>query len=193
MKKIIKKTRTLFFLLFESFIFPFVPLIVRRYGGFWKFKAYVQANPSNKTLDIIYDLYLLKYASGISVYSTFESPPITPHDISGIFISANAYIGKECVIFHQVTIGSNTLLDSKKSGTPTIGNNCYIGVGAKIIGNVRVGNNCRIGANAVVVNDVPDNAVVVASKANVIIREDTMNNTYKSWSEYIKIKGNETI
>lgn len=135
----------------------------------------------------------MKYASGISVYSTFESLPITPHDIRGIFISANAYIGKECVIFHQVTIGSNTLLDSKKSGTSTIGNNCYIGVGAKIIGNVRVGNNCRIGANAVVVNDVPDNAVVVASKANVIIREDTMNNTYKSWSEYIKIKGNETI
>lgn len=81
----------------------------------------------------------MKYASGISVYSTFESLPITPHDIRGIFISANAYIGKECVIFHQVTIGSNTLLDSKKSGTSTIGNNCYIGVGAK---KIELSNDC---------------------------------------------------
>lgn len=55
---------------------------------------------------------------------------------------------------------------------PTIGRNCYIGAGAKIIGNVVVGNNVRIGANAIVVNDVPDNCTVVMNKPRVIVRKN---------------------
>ena len=55
-------------------------------------------------------------------------------------------------------------------GAPTIGNNCLIGAGAKIIGNVHVGNNVRIGANAIVVDDVPDNCTVVMNKPRVIVR-----------------------
>lgn len=52
----------------------------------------------------------------------------------------------------------------------TIGNNCLIGAGAKIIGNVHIGNNIRIGANAIVVDDVPDNCTVVMNKPRVIVR-----------------------
>ena len=50
-----------------------------------------------------------------------------PHGIYGIFISQGASIGENVVIFHQVTIGSNTLNDSKGFGAPTIGNDVYIG------------------------------------------------------------------
>lgn len=60
------------------------------------------------------------------------------------------------------------MTDSKGYGAPTIGDNCYSGAGAKIIGNVRVGNNCRIGANAVVVEDIPDNSTVVCDKPRII-------------------------
>ena len=56
-------------------------------------------------------------------------------------------------------------------GAPTIGNNCLIGAGAKIIGNVRIGNNVRIGANAIVVDDIPDNCTVVMNKPRVIVRK----------------------
>ena len=97
----------------------------------------------------------------------------------GIFISNKAKIGRDCVIFQQVTIGSNTLEDSKHKGYPVIGNNVYIGAGAKIIGNVHIGNNCRIGANAVVVDDVPDNSVVVLERPRIIIRNSVLNNTYQ--------------
>ena len=97
-------------------------------------------------------------------------PFYTPHSFYGIFISQNASIGKGCTIFQQVTIGSNTL--SKTIGGPTIGNNVYIGAGAKIIGNIKVGNNVRIGTNAVVVKDIPDNATVVLQQPRVIIHED---------------------
>ena len=88
--------------------------------------------------------------------------------IFGIFISGGAKIGRNCVIFQQVTIGSNTLVDSKGLGAPQIGDSCYIGAGAKIIGNVKVGNNVRIAANAMVYQDVADNCVVVSGKQEII-------------------------
>lgn len=106
----------------------------------------------------------------------------TPHGFFGIYISQGAYIGKNCVIFNSVSIGSNTLKDSKGFGAPKIGNNVYIGAGAKIIGNVKVGNNVRIGANSVVIEDIPDNATVVLHKPRVIKKKENIND-YLDWKE----------
>jgi len=50
----------------------------------------------------------------------------------------------------------------------TIGDNVFIGAGAKIIGGVRIGSDVKIGANAVVTRDVPDGATVVGIPAKVI-------------------------
>ena len=94
---------------------------------------------------------------------------VFPHGLNGIFISQGAIIGNGCTIFHQVTIGSNTLVDSKSQGAPVIGNNVYIGAGAKIIGGIKVGDNVRIGANAVVCEDIPDNSTVVMIKPRIIL------------------------
>ena len=119
----------------------------------------------------------------ISFKSDIAGKISLPHGIFGIFISAGAKIGKNCTIFQQVTIGSNTLADSKGRGAPIIGDNCYIGVGAKIIGNVRIGNNVRIGANCVVVKDVPDNATVVCAENRVITHERERDNKFVSYDE----------
>ena len=84
------------------------------------------------------------------------------------------------MIFQQVTIGSNTLIDADDAGAPTIGDNCYIGAGAKIIGSVRVGDNCRIGANAVVYKDVPPNSTVVSGEMRIIPHEKIKDNHFYS-------------
>ncbi len=111
-----------------------------------------------------------------------EGNPVFPHGLNGILISQGANIGKNCVIFHQVTIGSNTIAGSKNYGCPTIGDNVYIGCGAKIIGGVHIGNNARIGANCVVTQDIPDNCTVVMQKPRVIIHEEgTMNNAFVNY------------
>ena len=105
---------------------------------------------------------------------------VLPHGANGIFISRGAKIGKNCVIFHQVTIGSNTIEGSKHFGSPQIGDNAYIGCGAKIIGNVIIGNNVRIGANAVVTESIPDNATVVMNHPRIIIAKTKRQNRFKS-------------
>lgn len=112
-------------------------------------------------------------------------PFVTPHGLAGIFISYGAKIGEGCTIYHQVTIGSNTLPDSRGQGAPTIGKNVYIGAGAKIIGNVTVGDNARIGANAVVTFDVPANATVVQEAPRVILHDTPRDNTFIPWGNYI--------
>lgn len=53
-------------------------------------------------------------------------------------------------------------------GSPTIGDNVEITVGAKVIGKVSVGDNVIIAPNSVVVKDVPSNTIVSGVPAKII-------------------------
>ncbi len=109
-----------------------------------------------------------------------------------MFISGGAKIGSNCTIFHQVTIGSNTLKGSKHQDTPSIGNNVFIGCGAKIIGGIHIGNNVCVGANCVVTHDVPDNSTVVMPGFRVIPRDAENIPEFISWGDYVMQKGEDT-
>ena len=119
--------------------------------------------------------------ANIPLSAQFAEKPEFPHSIYGVFISQGAVIGSGCTIFHQVTIGSNTLNDTKREGAPRIGNNVYIGCGAKIIGGIKIGNNVRIGANCVITEDIPDNCTVVMEKPRIIVHEIGRNNTFSKF------------
>ncbi len=84
----------------------------------------------------------------------------------GIFVHPYCRIGNNCNISPGVTLGQSNR--GKNMGYPIIGDNVYIGPGAKVVGAVKVGNNVAIGANCVVTRDVPDNAVVVGVPGKVI-------------------------
>lgn len=109
--------------------------------------------------------------------SKWATIPTLPHGFHGIFVSGGAKIGKRCVIYQNVTIGSNTTKGSSKNGSPEIGDNVLIGAGATIIGKIRIGNNVRIGAGCAVAIDVPDDSVVVSQKP-VIIHKENMDNRF---------------
>lgn len=136
---------------------------------------------------LFYRILINKYNSFLPLSIDFADKPVFPHGIRGVFISSGAKIGYNCVIFHQVTIGSNTLGDTQKRGAPTIGDSVYIGCGAKIIGNVKVGNNVRIGANCIVCEDIPDNSTVVLPKPRIIKKDKVMNNVFVCYYENNKI------
>ncbi|WEF31308.1 serine acetyltransferase [Pseudoduganella chitinolytica] len=159
-------------------------LLVAPFGSAWKLKerCVTTRRPFvKKVLVNLYGLYQYENNSSIAWNAQFAGEPFFPHGPKSIFISGGAKIGKNCVIFQQVTIGSNTLADSKGAGAPVIGDNCYIGAGAKIVGNVRVGDNVRVGANALVYKDVPANSVVVSSPSEIIQRETPQDNRFYSF------------
>lgn len=161
-------------------------LIVRKMGGYFGLRKRYK-NTSSKLSKKIYAYINRGFQHETNAYLPFsniiEGPINFLHGTYGIFISGGATIGKNCTIFQQVTIGSNTLIDSKGFGFPSIGNNCLIGAGAKIIGNVKIGDNCRIGANAVVVEDLPDNSICVLGKSFIIQKENLSNHIYQFKSE----------
>ena len=111
----------------------------------------------------------------------------TPHGLTGIHISSGAAVGTGCTIYQDVIIGSNTFPDSKSRGFPVIGNNVFLGAGSMVIGNAHIGNNVRIGANCIVTKDVPDNCVVVGSKATVIPHDELLDNKWVPYEKFIKL------
>ncbi len=141
----------------------------------WKYRnKYLKTK--GRLVRIFYYIFVkrieLKYnaETGISFHdksAKFESRPIFPHGLNGIVISRRAVIGKKCTILQQVTIGTKitsekaVLEDDMKA--PIVGDNVYIGAGAKVIGNIIIGNNVLIGANAVVTKNVPDNYTVIGN------------------------------
>lgn len=80
-------------------------------------------------------------------------------------------IGQYCMIAADVTL-TNGSHDKRTfepfSGPLLIGNGCWIGNGARIVGPLSVGDNAIVAAGAVVVKDVPACAIVAGVPATII-------------------------
>lgn len=68
--------------------------------------------------------------------------------VGPIIINQHCTIGKRCRIHVGVNIGANR--ENAPGKCPRIGDDVYIGPGAKIYGNIDIADGCKIGANAVV-------------------------------------------
>lgn len=157
-------------------------ILINRVGGYFGLRETYLSTNSNfkkKILLIIHRGFQHETGSFLPLNNIINGPINFLHGTYGIFISGGAVIGKNCTMYHQVTIGSNMLLDSKGFGAPTVGDNCLIGAGAKIIGGIKIGNNCRIGSNTVVTTDLPDNSVIVNAPAQIIQKNELTNKIYQ--------------
>lgn len=86
----------------------------------------------------------------------------------GVVIGETAEVGDNVTIYQGVTLGGTGKEKGKRH--PTIGNNVFIGAGAKILGSIKVGDNVKIGAGSVVTKPVPSNTTVVGVPGKVVSR-----------------------
>ena len=141
-------------------------VIVYRYG------RWVNDLPIPVLKQFLYLFYMLGkvlVVVGFGIYIPSKAKigkGFTIHNFSGIFI-CEATIGENCIVFQNVTIGH---LRGQPS-PPQLGNNVFLGAGAKVLGSVKIGNNVAVGANSVVISDVPDNCTVMGVPARIISRE----------------------
>lgn len=123
----------------------------------------------NKKLFLIARLIseIAKRKTGIEIHpgATIGKNLFIDHG-NGVVIGETAIIGNNVTIFHGVTLGGTGKETGKRH--PTIGNNVFIGSGAKILGNINMGNNVKIGANAVVLNNIEDNTTVVGIPGKIV-------------------------
>lgn len=75
-----------------------------------------------------------------------------------IVVNGNAKIGDNCDIHQGVNIGQNI----NKDDIPIIGDNVWIGPGAKIFGKIKIANNIAIGANSVVNKSFLEENITIA-------------------------------
>ncbi len=87
-----------------------------------------------------------------------------------IIINPNAVLGKNINIATGVTIGQTNR--GRMQGTPTIGDNVWIGTNAVIVGGIKIGSDVLIAPNSYVNFDVPDHSVVVGNPATIMHREN---------------------
>lgn len=93
------------------------------------------------------------------IQSRLPSDVLLPHPY-GIIVHPQAVIGRRVTLMQQVTIGGR---DHRENIAPLIGDDVYIGAGARVLGDVRIGHGVVIGANAVVTRDIPPGVTVVGA------------------------------
>jgi len=93
---------------------------------------------------------------GFSIPLNVFGPGLSIAHYGTIVVNSNAKIGKNCRIQEGVNIGAT----NGNGEAPHLGDNVFIGTGAKLIGDISIGNNVCIGANAVVTKSFPDNITI---------------------------------
>jgi len=97
-------------------------------------------------LVIKYLKYKLGLKLGFSIPENVAKKGLQLPHYGAIVINANTKIGENCRIHICTNIGAA----NKSSIAPVIGNNVYIGPGAKIYGEITIANNIKIAPNAAV-------------------------------------------
>lgn len=89
----------------------------------------------------------LSYKLGFTIPPNTFGPGLSIAHYGNIVVNPSSKIGKNCRIHSGVNIGTEAGFTNR---SPIVGDNVYIGSGAKLFGLITIPNNTIIGANAVV-------------------------------------------
>lgn len=161
-----------------------VPISVRSF--FWdpifRFTVYLRLNEWLVNANVSFALRVLPLVLfrrlgvrlGFSVPVNVFGPGLAIVHYGLLVVSPDARVGKNCRVHAAVNIGGAVGLASSASEAmpgPRIGDDCYIGPGAKIYGTIRIGDGCVIGANSVVNKSFERSFVTLAGAPARVVRE----------------------
>lgn len=116
-----------------------------------------------KCLLMPYYIHLMnKYSIDLPLTVKLGGGCLMPHG-GPVVINLNAVIGKNATIHPGVLVGGQ-----RGKGVPVIGDNCFLGNGAKIIGNVKIGDWCFVCPNTVVVKNQEPYSVISGIPSKVL-------------------------
>lgn len=89
---------------------------------------------------------------GMTIPPNVFGPGLSIPHYGTIVVHGNTKAGRNCRLQEGVTIGAT----NGSHEAAVIGDNCYFGSGAKVIGAVRIADDVAVGANAVVTKDITE-------------------------------------
>lgn len=134
----------------------------------WKFQKMLRkteyySNKMKTFLEWPYYYYLeyrfkkLSIKLGFSIPKNVFGPGLAIPHYGLIVVNSKAKVGKNCRLHVGVNIGAS----GGKPEAPVIGDNVYIGPGAKIFGDIKLANNIAIAANASVGKSFEEENIVI--------------------------------
>lgn len=84
----------------------------------------------------------------------------------GLVIGGGVKIGRRAFFLGGINVGAPS--QARLADMPELGDDVFVGAGARILGKIRIGHRVFVGANAVVARDVPDDSKVVVAVEPVI-------------------------
>jgi len=157
----------------------------------WKFEIVLRKHEyylnthSNKLLEKLYQFlhHNMGIKLGFEIPCNVFGPGLRINHSGYIVVNPKACVGSFCDIHQGVNIG-----ESIDGLAPTLGDNIWIGPGAKLFGGITLGSNIMIGANAVVNRSYSNGVNIAGVPAKVINHKG--NYYYKRGEKELKEKEN---
>lgn len=125
-----------------------------------------------------YRLRKMSMKLGFSIPCNSFGPGLSIAHYGTIIVNPKAKIGANCRLHACVNIGAS----AGKKEAPIIGDNCYIGPGAILFGDIHIASNVTIAANATVNRSCEEEHVVLAGTPAKIVKENA-----QTWLEFNQV------
>lgn len=128
---------------------------------------------------LLIKFHKLSVKLGFSIPLNVFGPGLSIAHYGVITVNGSARVGKNCRIHESTCIGAT----NGTNDAPIIGDNVFIGTGAKLIGNIKIGDNVAIGAGALVNKSFEENGITIGG---IPAKKISNNNSHSNLNKLLK-------